>query len=76
MIGQLCSARNLIVLNFRLLFMPLPSPLGIRDADRPEQVFLPPGDHTEYGDLKYRHRRQRFLCSTPITSSLTPNRAT
>ncbi len=33
--------------------MPLPSPVGIRYADRPEQVFLPPGDHTEYGDLKF-----------------------
>ena len=44
---ELCSAKNLIVLNFRPLFMPLASPVGIRDADRPEQVFLPPGDHTE-----------------------------
>ena len=33
--------------------MPPPSPVGIRDADRPEQVFLPPGYHTEYGDLKF-----------------------
>lgn len=33
--------------------MPLPSPLGIRDADRPEQIFLPPGDHAEYGDLEF-----------------------
>ena len=48
----LCSARILIVLNFRPLFMPLPSPVGIRDADRPEQVFQPPGDPTEYGDLE------------------------
>ena len=45
--------KNLIVLNFRPFFMPLASPVGIRDADRPEQVFLPPGDHTEYGDLKF-----------------------
>jgi hypothetical protein len=33
--------------------MPLPSPVGIRDADRPEQVPQPPGDHTEYGDLEF-----------------------
>ena len=38
---------------FSPTFMPLPSPVGIRDADRPEQVFLPPGDRTEYGDLKF-----------------------
>ena len=49
----LCSARNLIVLNFRPLFMPPPAPVGIRDAGRPEQVFLPPCDHTEYSDLKF-----------------------
>jgi len=49
----LCSARNVIVLNFRPLLMAPPSPVGIRDADRPEQLFLPPGDHTEYGDLKF-----------------------
>jgi hypothetical protein len=48
-----CSARILIVLNFRPLFMPLPPPVGIRDADRPEQVPQPPGDHTEYGDLEF-----------------------
>ena len=51
--GGLCSAKNLIVLNFRRLFMPLASPVGIRDAGRPEQVFLSPGDRTEYGDLKF-----------------------
>ena len=45
--------KNLILLNFRSLFMPLPSPVGIRDADRPEQGFLPLGDHTEYGNLKF-----------------------
>ena len=45
--------RSAIVLNFRPLFMPLPSPVGIRDADRPEQVPQPPGDHTEYGDLEF-----------------------
>ena len=33
--------------------MPQPSPVGIRDADRREQVFLPPCDHTEYGDLQF-----------------------
>lgn len=27
-------------------------PVGIRDADRPEQDFLPLADHTEYDDLK------------------------
>jgi hypothetical protein len=30
--------------------MLLPSPVGIRDADRPEQRFLPLDDHTEYGN--------------------------
>ena len=49
----MCSAENLVLLNFRPLFMPLLSPVGIRDADRPEQAFLPLGDHTEYGDLKF-----------------------
>ncbi len=48
-----CSAKNLALLNFRPLFMPLPSPVGIHDADRPEQGFLPLGDHAEYGDLKF-----------------------
>ena len=33
--------------------MPLPSPVGIRDADRPEQVPQPPGDRTEYGDREF-----------------------
>jgi cytochrome c2 len=33
--APLCSARILIVLNFRPLFMPLPSPVGIRDARPP-----------------------------------------
>ena len=33
--------------------MPLPSPVGIRDADRPEQVPQPPGDRTEYGVLEF-----------------------
>jgi hypothetical protein len=37
----MCSAENLVLLNFRPLFMPLLSPVGIRDADRPEQAFLP-----------------------------------
>jgi len=37
--AQLCSARNLIVLNICPLFLPPPSPVGIRDAGRQEQVF-------------------------------------
>src|SRR5215469_7670652 len=32
--------------------MPLSSQAGIRDADRRGWSFLPPGDHSEYGDLK------------------------
>jgi len=33
--------------------MPLPSPIGIRDADRPELGFLPLGVHTECGTLNF-----------------------
>src|SRR5260370_24702834 len=49
----LCSAKNLFVLSFRPLLMLLPSPVGIRDADHPEQRFLQLDDHTEYGNLKF-----------------------
>src|SRR5260370_11694607 len=49
----LCSAKNLFVLSFRPLLMLLPSPVGIRDADHPEQRFLELDDHTEYGNLKF-----------------------
>src|SRR5215472_7670633 len=37
---------------FCSLFKPLPSPAGIRDADRPGWEFRPPGHHTEYRSLK------------------------
>ncbi len=33
--------------------MPYLLQVGIRDADRPEEAFLPLGNHTEYGDLKF-----------------------
>ena len=46
--------------------MPLPSPLDIRDGDRPEQVFRPPGDRTEYGDLKFGAPEKR----SALTKSL------
>jgi len=49
----LCSAKNLILLNFRPAFMPLSSQVGIRDADHPERSFLPVGDRTKYGDLNF-----------------------
>jgi hypothetical protein len=37
---------------FCSLFEPLPSPAGIRDADRPRWQFRAPGDHTECRSLK------------------------
>jgi hypothetical protein len=49
----LCSAKNLILLNFRPPFMPLPSRVGIRDANRPERRVLPLGDYREYGGLNF-----------------------
>ena len=52
-LSVLCSAKNLFVLSFRPLLMLLPSPVGIRYADRPEQRFLPLDDYTEYGNLKF-----------------------
>ena len=60
------SAKNLVLLNFRSLFTLLPSLVGIRDADRPEQAFLPLGDHTECDGLKFvapecLQRVQEFL---------------
>jgi hypothetical protein len=51
--NRLCSAKNLVVLISCSPFMPLPSPVGIRDADRPGRGFLPLGDRTESGDLKF-----------------------
>jgi len=45
--------KNLIVLGFRLLFTPPLFPIDIRGAARPGQNFLPLGDHTEFGELKF-----------------------
>ena len=45
--------KNLIVLGFRLPFMPPLFPVDIRGAARPGQNSLPLGDHTEFGDLKF-----------------------
>ena len=45
--------KNLMVLSFRLIFMPPFFPVDIRDADRPGQSSLPLVAHTEFGDLKF-----------------------
>jgi hypothetical protein len=47
----LCSARIWMLRNFALPIMPLSLRVGIHDADRRERSVLPPGDHSEYGDL-------------------------
>jgi hypothetical protein len=45
------SAKDLILLNFRIPFMPLSSRVGIRDATGPEWSFLSLDDHGEYCGL-------------------------
>ncbi len=49
----MCSANSPCASRFKLNLMPQFSPVHIRDADRLEQGFLPLGDHTEYGNLKF-----------------------
>ena len=49
----LCSANSRSASRFELTLTLQFSRVDIRDADRPEQRFLPFGDHTEYRDVKF-----------------------
>jgi len=64
--------KNLIVLGFRLLFMPPLFPVDIRGAARPGQNSLPLGDHTEFGDLKFPAAERLLMvqvCLAPARSA-------
>ena len=63
-----CAPQKLVLLGFRRVFMPLLSLVDIRDADHRGPSALPRGDHTEFGDLRFRE--PECLLMVPVGPAL------